>query len=796
MPFSAMNHHRVAVIDPCYHRKGGHHHSINCDIARYFSWLNPIIYADKSLSLAEVSNDYPSGTSINPYFPDLGYIDPNSFSDFSGFCIHGKAFAVHLGGIKADTLVGHTLLHYHLYGLSLYLLRQKSKRVILSLMFSPFDGLRNEPNEELDFSFTSLALRSLNDAALSKGHEIIIGITSEVHWELVKQFRQAYSFLKFRKSPWLVGWHNSCDRINLPPFQESKRGQRNRIILYLGDAKPDKGIETTRDFLRWLKQQPQNQLDNASSKMQLEVHVTSCNEWLKPCVHEISSLCEQMQGLIMFSDKQYENKQYFEILATASKIVWLYNAKNYRYRTSGIFYDAVSVASILHSKESFPNYIVSQESWMDKEFPLLGYNPESIDLNKDSWQDNLWKYIVEPIDAIENQQLSANLLHPYIGQSWNAWIESHLFTGQDQMVQLIKKLGTFTRLTIVISTEYPHFTHLSGPTGFVKHIEGAIHLKTRLGKSDKYNWIRNLTGLKSATDEALNLEIELIKILARKPVDIICIDGEHAGSLLALAHRDGQLHPDTRILAWYHQPSDVMKSDIFMESVFASQHIEPICISPCQVAYFQARLNVNIDKIKVIPHGVHKELIDIGSAGMLKRTTKMKSNKSTSKQFLTVGNWLRDRKLIFLAAKNYPQYSFKWISTGMILDENELEEAKTISNLKIVTTGLSNDELHVEYIAADYLFQPLIDATANNAIIEAMAFGLPIITKRLKSTTFYTASHALYYTDANEAIEILGKLGGFGDDERQSMSESLHGQSKTFEWKLISEKFLESLNRY
>jgi glycosyltransferase involved in cell wall biosynthesis len=235
----------------------------------------------------------------------------------------------------------------------------------------------------------------------------------------------------------------------------------------------------------------------------------------------------------------------------------------------------------------------------------------------------------------------------------------------------------------------------------------------------------------------------------------------------------------------------VLKSNIIVDSVFASDFIEPVCISPCQVAFFRSQLNVNPDRIKVIPHGVHKELIDIGNAGMKERFSRLSRNDGNIQHFLTVGNWLRDRKLIFLAAKNYPQYSFTWVSTGMSLNQQELEEAKTMRNLKIITTGLSNDELHKAYIAADYLFQPLIDATANNAIIEAMAFGLPIITKRLESTIFYTGSHALFYADANEAIEIIGRLGSLKDHEQQMTSELLHDQSKTLEWKLISKNFLK-----
>ena len=131
---------------------------------------------------------------------------------------------------------------------------------------------------------------------------------------------------------------------------------------------------------------------------------------------------------------------------------------------------------------------------------------------------------------------------------------------------------------------------------------------------------------------------------------------------------------------------------------------------------------------------MHAELIAIGQQAAQRRSERLTANGSgDSIKLLTVGNWLRDRALIFKAAEACPAYEFTWVSTGMILQPQEQAQAERLANLKIITSGLSNQELHHEYMTSDFLFQPLIDATANNAIIEAMAFGLPIIPKRLES---------------------------------------------------------------
>jgi len=786
---------RFAIVDPCYHKKGGHHHAVNRELVRQLKWLRPQIYVDSLIQIHEVSADYPSLT-LQPFFTDLGYISHQRYSSLADFCELARAFSSQMNPVSADFIVAHTLLHYHLFGLGLYLAAQPPKQVAISLMFSPVEGLRPEPNDAIDFCFTSIALRSLNDAALKRNHRITIGITSELHWILTAKFRESLPFLTFVRSPWLVGAHNfiSPKEIISSFTDQHSKPAKHRILLYLGDAKPDKGIEAALQFLKWLAARPKDMLVAAQEKIKIEIHITHCDDWLRSCVDEIRDLCSQLPTLTAFSNKHYSNQDYFNILTSANSIVWLYDPRKYRCRSSGIFYDALSLRYSFQQCQQEPHFVVSKGSWMEQEFQLLGFAKTSIDLTSSNWMHDLWHLLITLSDkpAPQSRQ-NTDLLSSYYGQSWSRWLLTSLGLTEKKLLEQIRQANTDRRILIVISTDYPHFTRLSGPTGFVKYLEGAFHFETHIGKSQKYDWLRTLTGLKSATDDALRLEQELIHVLKGKPADIICVDGEHAGSLLALGLRDQHLHPQTRIYAWYHQPSSILSSEIIDKSTFPAANIYPICISPCQFRFFEEELAISKNKVSVIPHGVHAELISIGHKGVITRSADNGHDPDCPIRLLTVGNWLRDRSLIFKAAQACPEYEFVWVSTEMTLDQHEQSLANAVKNLTIITSGLSNDELFQLYITSDYLFQPLISATANNAIIEAMAFGLPIITKRLESTIYYTGGHSLFYSDHHDAIRLLKGIPTMLRSQYVARSQALSSQVVGFEWSKVASQFVESL---
>lgn len=95
---------------------------------------------------------------------------------------------------------------------------------------------------------------------------------------------------------------------------------------------------------------------------------------------------------------------------------------------------------------------------------------------------------------------------------------------------------------------------------------------------------------------------------------------------------------------------------------------------------------------------------------------------------LAVGSWLRDldvlRETIERVAAAEPTIAFEVITTPAIV-----KRLRGASNTEL-RSELSSEQLRSAYHAAHLFLHPVREAAANNAILEAMACGLPVIATR------------------------------------------------------------------
>ena len=123
------------------------------------------------------------------------------------------------------------------------------------------------------------------------------------------------------------------------------------------------------------------------------------------------------------------------------------------------------------------------------------------------------------------------------------------------------------------------------------------------------------------------------------------------------------------------------------------------------------------------------------------------------------------------------------VSKDLILDTNNLE------NVILLNQGLTDAQLHALYRKAALLFLPLLDGAANNAILEAMAHGLPIVTTDLPSTRFYTQEKAVFVNPSptDYSIAVTGLLKQISEPGNQSkIAVNLRRRAQELTWDKIA----------
>ncbi len=193
---------------------------------------------------------------------------------------------------------------------------------------------------------------------------------------------------------------------------------------------------------------------------------------------------------------------------------------------------------------------------------------------------------------------------------------------------------------------------------------------------------------------------------------------------------------------------------------------------------------VGSGRVAFVPHGIDTKFFHPG----------IKSRKKMS--FLSCGQYLRDfdmLKSVFLGIQaRHPESELKLVIPAHFLKEINISWVEQNQNVSIIS-GLSDEELRSEYQLATALLIPFIDSGANNATMEAMACGCPIVTNDIGGIRSYGGGSVYPIgNDADELVEIALKL---IEDPSWSieMSEKLRSYSLDFDWEKVVPLFLSTI---
>lgn len=289
-----------------------------------------------------------------------------------------------------------------------------------------------------------------------------------------------------------------------------------------------------------------------------------------------------------------------------------------------------------------------------------------------------------------------------------------------------------------VQTLYAHWSSFSGYQGFIPFLskkykatldrvpygEKRYHALSVVKKVVQAAVRTSGMVLYSPNDLAMEIKLFLRSVVYR-PVAVHFLDGEHAYCYFSsfvkpLRRKEGN---SPKIIVSYHLPPQRLITRLKRYDHLA-QADRIVLVGSSQYDFFQKY--VPADRITVLPHGVNTAFFK--PAHPVRR---LKHNQLTC---LCIGYHLRDYPFLMRVAEQLQEFSF--IRFRIISGAPEAMALNRLRNVQ-VESGLSDAQLIEAYQQADVLTMPLIDTTANNVILEAMACGLPILTTDVGSIRDY-----------------------------------------------------------
>ena len=283
----------------------------------------------------------------------------------------------------------------------------------------------------------------------------------------------------------------------------------------------------------------------------------------------------------------------------------------------------------------------------------------------------------------------------------------------------------------IVRTGYAHWGQYSGMNQFIPYLDpDRFDVSEHLAPEDGFNgptprsalrsWVCHRVQQKgmpwySPTDFGAEVRTALRCCGISRPHLIHYLDGEHSARFLPRWTRAWNLCPN---IATYHQPPEVLVNVIRRDVVNAMDGIT--VVSPEQAEFFAGF--VPASRIHLTPIGVDTDFFTPGP------------DHADRDRFrcLTVGHNYRDFGALRATAKllqDDPAIEFHVVcprATGL----------EDLPNVRCFT-DLSDAELLAAYQQSDLLFIPLLKITANLAVLEAMAAGLPVLSTGLPSMRQY-----------------------------------------------------------
>jgi glycosyltransferase involved in cell wall biosynthesis len=114
------------------------------------------------------------------------------------------------------------------------------------------------------------------------------------------------------------------------------------------------------------------------------------------------------------------------------------------------------------------------------------------------------------------------------------------------------------------------------------------------------------------------------------------------------------------------------------------------------------------------------------------------------------------------------------------------QDAKNVT----VASNISDDDLRASYREASCLLTTLDAATANNAVLEAMACGVPIVSENIGGIAEYTGARCAMLCEAGSADALTQSILALYKNSNMvaRMSSQARERAKELDWPLVAER--------
>lgn len=336
----------------------------------------------------------------------------------------------------------------------------------------------------------------------------------------------------------------------------------------------------------------------------------------------------------------------------------------------------------------------------------------------------------------------------------------------------------------IVRTHWTHWGAYAGivrylaylpPAAFVTDDHPTFHEdETAPGRRRRvWEWMRWLVrrrGVPWYTLYDLRSEFRTARRIAAGRVDVLhYLDPEHGMQYLPrpLRRLPRRLRPG--VVATFHQPPDLLAKVVRRDIASCLDHVT--VVSPDQEAFLRDYLPGV--PITFIPHGVDADFFVPAAS----------RDEGRPWTCLTVGHNLRDFDAIRAVSRRLrqePGIRFEVIA----------RQAEALTGLPNVTVkdSISDLELRRSYQAASVLLLPLRGATANNALLEGFACGLPTITTDLAAVRAYAPGHEAILVRGNDPDDIVDNIRRLRENESlaQNLGAAARRRAEALSWPRIA----------